>query len=383
MGSIIAQLLYPFSDSAPTNGYDPGSGLGYTLWEVGDEASFTLRIPDDYVEGGSFQLIIEESTDSSEAHHRWTGGSILLKAGEDSTSVIGSSESFDEEFVSAAPSNQLTQRQIAISSDTSSGYIDTAQIKPGDLLFVSLKRDSASTGEDPNGIKVFNLTVTFHSAISSESSNCSGRVGTIIDTVRDLFNESTGGFLSDQFILRSINRCLEEIATENYWRRESWIPCQAGENVVDLVGLIPDFQDIHQVRFSGAGSNMRSLGGYQEYQALRSSSDSSGIPESYIVQNNGLYVWPSPNITVDSGFAVYHSYLPSQVTCSSENPNPPIPKGHDLLIVYFVLKQAFLRDRHAPGADTKFMEYSQLYEHEKAKLLGAGDPPSMYVRSYR
>jgi hypothetical protein len=54
-----------------------------------------------------------------------------------------------------------------------------------------------------------------------------------------------------------------------------------------------------------------------------------------------------------------------------------------MLFVYFVLKQAFLRDRHAPGAEIKFQEYSQLYEQAKQNLLGEKDPPKMALRPYR
>jgi len=46
-------------------------------------------------------------------------------------------------------------------------------------------------------------------------SDCEGRVGAIIDTARDLFNETAGGFLVDAFILRSINRCQQDIAQDD------------------------------------------------------------------------------------------------------------------------------------------------------------------------
>ena len=54
-----------------------------------------------------------------------------------------------------------------------------------------------------------------------------------------------------------------------------------------------------------------------------------------------------------------------------------------MIFVYFVLQQAFLRDRHAPGADVKFQEYMRLYEQEKQALLGEGETASMLLRPYR
>jgi hypothetical protein len=214
-------------------------------------------------------------------------------------------------------------------------------------------------------------------------SNCAGRAAFIVDTVRDLFNESGGGFLSDEFILRSINRCQKELAQEDYWRRESWIGCVARAGRIDLLTAIPDYQRIHQVYFSGCSEPMTALGSFREYEELKTSSIVVGIPQYYIIQNTAMYVWPAPAEDLQSGFCVYHSYLPADITCTPINPDPPIPRAHDTVFVHYVLKEAFLRDRHAPGADIKFQEYSALYEREKQKLLGEGDPSNLSVRSYR
>jgi hypothetical protein len=54
-----------------------------------------------------------------------------------------------------------------------------------------------------------------------------------------------------------------------------------------------------------------------------------------------------------------------------------------MVFVHFVLQEAFLRDRHAPGADTKFHEFRNLYEQEKQDLLGEGDTSHMLLRPYR
>jgi hypothetical protein len=204
-----------------------------------------------------------------------------------------------------------------------------------------------------------------------------------MDSVRDLFNETSEAFLSDEFILRSINRCLQDLAQEDYWRKESWVPASAGVNQMNLTEVLPDYQSLHQVRFSGRASPMVSLGSYKEYDELRAANNSPGIPEYYVVQNNTLFVWPPPAEDLPSGFCLYHSYSPADLTCSPENPDPLIPKAHDMVFVYFVLQQAFLRDRHAPGADSKFQEYSTLYEREKQRLLAEGEPPALAVRPGR
>lgn len=214
-------------------------------------------------------------------------------------------------------------------------------------------------------------------------SDCQGRVGAIIDTARDLFNESAGGILTDAFILRSINRCQQDIAQDNYWRREAWIPSVFATNEIALLAQIPQYQHLHQLHFADQTDPMTPLSSFQEFQELEAGSNTPGVPQYYVVQNNTLYVWPPRDRDLESGFCVYHSYLPDDLTCSDVNPNPPLSKAHDMVFVYFVLKQAFLRDRHAPGADVKFQEYSALYDREKQKLLAAGDPSGLALRSYR
>lgn len=214
-------------------------------------------------------------------------------------------------------------------------------------------------------------------------SNCAGRAAAIVDAVRDLFNEDSGGFLSDLFILRSMNRCQKELAQEDYWRRESWIGSVARAARIDLLAAIPDYQRIHQVCFSGCSEPMTALGSFREYEELKASSNAVGTPQYYLIQNTAMYVWPAPAEDLQSGFCVYHSYLPQDITCTPTNPNPTIPIAHDTVFVYYVLKEAFLRDRHAPGADTKFQEYSALYEREKQKLLAEGEPSGLSLKSYR
>ncbi len=217
----------------------------------------------------------------------------------------------------------------------------------------------------------------------TQASTCEGRVGTIIDTARDLFNEAAGAFLTQAFILRCINLCQQDIAKDEYWRRESWVPSLSGINEMDLLNVIPQYQRLHQLRFCSGRDPMIPLGSFQEYEELKTASNAPGLPEYYVVQNSTVFVWPPPDQNLQSGFCVYHSYLPDDLTCSAVNPNPPVPKAHDMMFVYFVLKHAFLRDRHAPGADIKFQEYSALYEREKQKLLAAGDAPGISLRSYR
>jgi hypothetical protein len=382
MAAITIETLIPSSGAVPANGYDPVSQAGFTEWEVGDEAHFSVVVPEPYLPGNDVYLQILESSLSPGARHQWEITTLLMRPGLHATGEQSPSEVFALECQAASMAELLTVRTIAVTGATGPGQIQDVSINAGDALCFTVKRIAASIQEDPVPVRVFNLSLTAR-VDESAVSNCAGRVGNIFDTVRDLFNESTGGFLPDDFILRCLNRCQQDLAQEDYWRRETWIPAASGENRLDMLAAIPRFQNLHQVHYSGSQAPMVPLASFEEYEELKTASNTAGLPEYYIAQNDSLYVWPPSSTDLSSGFCVYHSHLPEDLTCFPENPDPPVPRAHDMVFVYFVLKQAFLRDRHAPGAEIKFQEYSQLFEKAKRSLLGEAEPPRLAVRPYR
>lgn len=382
MAVIPVEMLAPATGAAPSNACDPVSNMEFTQWELDDEARFSFTIPDNFLSSDNIVLRLQESSPSVSARHSWQAITVLFRPGSDVTNQQSISETSTLECLSSSTPDQLVSRSFTVTGSILKGAVGTHQISAGDLVGITLKRIPVPAGEDPNAIKLFDLSAT-HCIDDTRISDCAGRVGSIIDTVRDLFNESTGGFLPDEFILRSINRCLQDLAQENYWRKETWIPANSGIDEIDLTSAIPGFQDIHQVRFSGRSMPMAVLGSFKEFLEVKTGGGSRGSPVYYSVQNCSLCVWPPPLTDMASGYCIYHSYLPAALTCTQDNPDPPVPRAHDSAFVYFVLRQAFLRDRHAPGADQKYQEYAQLYEREKQKLLGEGDPPQLSLRPSR
>ena len=382
MASFIIETLMPSSGAVPVNGYDAGTGAGFTGWRIRDEARFSIVVPVNYIPGKDLSIQLHESSVSPSLQHGWQVTALLLRADTNAANQVPITETSSAAYRSAAISDMISRRIFSITGTTFPGRVADTAIMPGDLLSFVLTRIPAPQSEDPGLIKVFQISVEMI-LDSTRLSNCAGRVGEIIDSVRDLFNESTDGFLSDEFILRSINRCLKDLAQENYWRRQTWIPTMSGVFETDLVSVIPDFQDLHQMCFSGKNGLMTPLRSLREFLEIRNGENSHAAPLYYTVQNGSLYVWPPPHSDISSGFCVYHSYLPAGLTCSPDNPNPPMPRAGDQVFVYFSLREAFLRDRHAPGADLKYQEYSQLYEREKQRLLGASEPPSLSLRPSR
>lgn len=382
MATILIDKLIPTSGAAPEEDYDPVSQAGYSEWNVGDEARFSIMVPGEYRAGSDFFLRLQESSPSTAARHKWEVTTLLLRSGVHSTDEQAVYETHANEFVSSATSHRLTSRIFIVTGSEGPGTVNALPLTPQDVFSVHLKRVAAQSDEDPNPIKIFAISLEVYTTLATIS-HCAGRVGKIADSVRDLFNESTGGLLPDDFILRSINRCRLDLAQEDYWRCETWIPSVAGSYRIDLSREIPQYQRLHQVSYHGQGHPMVPLGSYQEYEEIRTGTACTGSPEYYVMQNSVLFVWPPASTDLQSGFCVYHSYVPTELTCADLNPDPAIPKAHDMVFAYYVLKEAFLRDRHAPGADAKFREYSILYESEKQKLVGEGTPSNLAVRSYR
>lgn len=382
MAEIRVERLTPSSGTEPSEGYDPTSSVGFMEWELNDEARFAVVIPQRYRAGNDFFLRIHESTPSASARHKWQVETLLIRPGIHATDEQAAMETFSAEYTSSPTADQFSKREFAVTGQAHAGMVAGLSLSPGDYLSFTLKRIVASAGEDLNPIKVFSLGLEVH-LDETAVSDCYGRVGKIVDTVRDLFNETSEAFLSDEFIIRSINRCLQNLAQEDYWRAETWIPASSGVYRIDLNAAIADYQSLHQLRFSGHSSPMVPVGSFKEFDEKRTSTEVRGKPEYYIVQANTLFIWPSPSVSQQSGFCAYYSYLPDDLTFSQANPDPPVPRAHDMVFVYFVLQQAFLRDRHAPGAENKFQQYSMLYEREKAKLLAEAEQPGLAIRPHR
>ena len=246
MAEFQIQALVPSSGAAPSGGYDSISLVSFTEWQLNDEAHFSAVVPDNYAAGNDFLVKIEESSSTPAAHHQWQVRTLLMRPSLHTSHDQGETETFTVECVSPSMAHQLTSRTFKVTGATHPGKVSDVSISAGDVLFFTLRRVVASSNEDPGGIRLFQVSV--ETAIDETGiSECAGRVGKIIDTVRDLFNEAAGGFLSDEFILRAINRCRKDLAQEDYWRTENWIPAESGVAQVDLLAHISEYQSIHQV----------------------------------------------------------------------------------------------------------------------------------------
>lgn len=383
MDYISIESLMPLSNGVPAHGFDPVTGSAFTEWHVDDDALFHLVVPDRYNPRSDVFLQIDEASLTISSQHAWEITTTLLRPSLCiTTTTEAARQTVRLEYASSATCGELTRRTLQATGGASPGCVDSEPLLPGDLLSVVLRRTPASAMDDPLPVRVFNIQAGIQLS-EIRISDCPGRLGAIIDSVRDLFNEASQGFLTDEFILRSVNRCIGGLAQDGYWCRETIIPALAYVCEINLLAVIPDVHDIHQVCFQKAEQIMECVGGFREFMSLRATMPQVGRPQFYTVQGATLHVWPPPSSDAHPGFIVFHSYLPPTVHCTAEPYDPPVPRAYDAMLVHFVLKEAFLRDRHSPEANIKFQQYAGLYQDNKQRILGEAAPPTLSLRPAR
>jgi|GEM_PF-615101 len=213
---------------------------------------------------------------------------------------------------------------------------------------------------------------------------CSGRVGAVIQEVRELFRDETGGAIDDELlILRWINRCMAEIARAGYWRTFGAIDLLAGTAGYDLPSRLSGFVDLHGVEWTGGGQReaLTCISNRGRFDAIAAAEASGPRPSHYFVESNTLYVTPVPTAAVSGGLTAHYSYQPADVGCRSGF-TPAIPQAYDSAIVAYCLAQTFRRST-AQSAPTKALEYQAMYERSKAELIHQTEPPIIKLRSYR
>lgn len=379
MATISVDTLGPTDGPSPRNLYDPESLFGFIEWSAGDQALITFRAPDDYDSAGKFQVTFDEIVPASPVDYLWLATVAVFRRGPDTGEVPAPASietGFDSHDINEA--GQISTRTIEVAPED-------IPVGPGDN--VSIRLEYSSAGSEPCPEKLLTLAyriVTPDIAPVALTPEIPGRIAQIAREARDLFNEETGDFLSDEFVARAISSCIRELARENCWPAETWLPVVAGEDALDVFQVIPDAQEIHRVWFMDDASPMIRIETLDEFIEMSRRLPKTGVPQYYLVRNNRMKILPAPCVNSDRGYYVdYASIPPTPSPETAGDDYPPSPRAFDSVFTLFVLKQAFLRDRNAPGADLKFREYSHLYETDKKRLLEISQPSSSRLRASR
>lgn len=370
MPEIPISTLLPSTAAVPSSEYDPVSQAAYTSWEVGDEAHFSFAVPPEYQTGSDLVLRLQESTPGQNRGHRWRARVLLVRPSAHQTDEATEQEVIEFEFASSSTADLLTMRSFNL---TTAGAISGVGVQAGDMVSVTLSRVSALGDEDPDPIKLFHLAVRFDFGQEhAQPGACLGRVGEIIEDVRELFNDEGGGFLeNDALIVDWINRCQAEIAKTGYWRTTAALDLVSGVGTYDLLTEPVDAIDVLGARIASTGTPLTRVNGFGEFMEIRAAEPTAELPRYYLVESDTLHLTPVPVSGAGSGLWLEYSYLPQNLGCESGY-TPRLPRAYDSLYVNYCLAQAFKRDRHAPGAEEKYQSYSDQFRNEVRELVRTG-----------
>ena len=379
MATINIDTLGATDGTSPSNRYDPESSLSLIEWRPGDQALLMFRVPDDYDTTGSISLRFDELVPSSAFAYSWETTTGVRKNGSnpgDVSSMAQDSANFDS--YDAGISGRVVTRSISVNQD------DLA-IAPGDIVSIRLEYSCVENEPCPEHLLTLAYrVVTLEGEPTVPAPVSSDRLAEITREARDLFNEEAGVFLSDEFVVRAVNSCVRDIARENYWSAETWVAAVIGQDTIDVSQAIPDALEIHRIWFGDLTTPMNRLETFDELRDISLQCPKTGVPEYYLARDNLVRIVPGASLNSEHGFYVHYSRIPPALGLSpGDNTEPPVPRSYDSIFTLFVLRQAFLRDRNAPGAELKFREYSQLYEIEKKRLLESAQPASVKLRTLR
>jgi hypothetical protein len=373
MTEYLIETLLPTLGQVPDNGTDI-AGNTYTEWALNDEATFSFVLPSTYTTGTDIILVIHEASPTSAKNHKWKF-TVLAK--------LLYSEIHYGSYTSTTIAWTESIRTVTCSI---SGTVGSYALQAGDAISITMKRTAADSQEDSASIRVYTIVATLTTS-AGPTTTCLGRVGATVSKVLTLFNDDSQKFLNQTEIVGWINEAIYEIAVLGYWHKQTLINVVAAQASYNLTTLIPDIEKVESVRWyeptaTTYSDEMMTLGTWVDYQRALKRYASSSRASAYHMVGDVLYLLPVPDRNLTSGLAVFHSYCPAAVACTSSY-DLPIPKAHDDLFVWYALMQGYARDRHSPMASQNQQLYGGLFGKAMARLMLVMGTPGMRLRTNR
>ena len=347
----LIEVLSPGTGGLPENGVD-GGGAIYTVWDIDDEAQFTAVMPDRH-DGGPIGIKLE-ALGTSLKRHQWRLR--LSKAGIQVAETYATFAGYGVE-----------------ANETIEAFSGSAGLDSGDTLTFSLKRVTAPSDEDPAGILIYGIR--FYAGTSVEAiSECSGRLGKIVDGVLIRFNDAEQKHVSQTEVVVFVNDLIRELSQRRIFRRSVWIDLEDGQSSVSLDGFGADVLDLvsmsYQENQDGHMWNMQGVNDLWEVEKFR---NVYGPPRWYHVLNGVVEFAPKAKSGGRLGAIV--AIQPAETDC--ERGTLPTPNAYDQIYTYYCLRECHGRDWTATGARDQWSRYNEMYESELSKLMG------MSVGNYR
>lgn len=182
----------------------------------------------------------------------------------------------------------------------------------------------------------------------------------VANRVKRTFGDEAAVQITDTDIIRWINDAQEKIVLENRGLMESTGTANVVAGTADYTAPT-DLLDLRSLLYKGFRVKAMSFAEFNEYldgfRAPASTSPySRGIPEIFMVWNNTITLFPTPNESITDGLTIYYLRHPAQVATLADNLSVPLEYHNS--IVDFCLSQAYELDEDFQKAGYKASQFN-------------------------
>lgn len=184
-------------------------------------------------------------------------------------------------------------------------------------------------------------------------------VAQIASRVKRSFGDEAGIQITDDDIIGWINEAQEQIANDNQSLLEA-------TGVADIVAGQADYTPpidmaiLRSLQYNGIHLNRMSFNQFNEYlDGFRKTNPAiygNGIPDNYMVWNNVITLFPTPQESISSGLVIYYIKHPTIISTFADSLTVPVQ--YHKAIVDYCLTQAYELDEDAQKANMKKSDYN-------------------------
>lgn len=182
----------------------------------------------------------------------------------------------------------------------------------------------------------------------------------VVTNVKRVFGDEAGIQITDDDIISWINSAQEDISNDNPGMLET-------TGVASIISGQPDYDmpadmvAFRSLQYNGVHLNKLSFNEFNEYlDGFRKTNPplfGNGIPDCFMMWNNRVTLFPTPNVSITNGLVIYYIRHPSQVVTFGDPLTVPV-QYHKAIIDY-CLRQAYELDEDTQKATIKKTEYDE------------------------
>lgn len=219
----------------------------------------------------------------------------------------------------------------------------------------------------------------------------SGRLATILDMVKSLFNEravsgSGSSFLQTTEMVVWANACTRELAQKGIWVTTGNLSLVVDTAEYNLLTTLPTLVDCYDLVWIETAKSLFRYTNRREYILAKADHInwpiSADTPYAYWKEGENVTVVPTPETSQSNVISVFYSYQPTDFDEVSSF-TPSIPQAFDDVYTYWILKQAFLKAKYSKNASERIMYYDTMFNKLLRKLLAQRNPADIYEVPYR